>query len=214
MHSHAGLDHDAAADGRAWPCAVLADYTSSTVVDCAGRTAFDVGFAAPSKQVKDVFDERLLVLRCFLLHTRVHCSDHCLVFHASEVKNKMGQSHDIPRAVALKFMLFQDQFERELQARKKLHLHIDREQRFVIDVIDHYEHIELERLDLKTHMGSALSCLRQRVLDDAIRHDNLAGKTSCIEDVRHIMRQLARALQFLHMNGLIQGDVKPLNAMA
>jgi len=52
-----------------------------------------------------------------------------------------------------------------------------------------------------------------RDLDDAIRHDHIAGNPEMLNTVKDIMRQLARAVDYIHSRGLIHGDLKPLNVV-
>lgn len=209
LHILAALADVESEDWRVVACSVLARWTSS-VKDKAGRTAFEVGSMAPSKKIKDFFDSRLLVVRRFCLDRKVHDSDTCIVFYASEIKARDGTSHEDPRLVALKFMLNRKQFERELQGRKLLGLE-NEECQYILDVIDYYEDVDFERAELKAYRYCLVMPRGDRTLHDAILHDNFAGKSKQLNLVQHIMRFVAEALRFLHQKQIIHADLKPLN---
>ncbi len=112
LHILAMATDGPSAPWRAATCGMLAPWTSSKLVDDAGRNAFDVGMASPSLPVKQFFERFGTFLGRYRLNPGLHehTSATSVVKFASDVA-------DSNQCVALKFIKSEQHFLHELEAR-------------------------------------------------------------------------------------------------
>lgn len=122
-----------------------------------------------------------------------------------------ARDHKEEAVVALKLCRDRDHFERELSARSTVQL----DDKYAVAVLSTYQGEEIELQAAKYGYNERPYCLvldrADRNLLDAILHEGFAGKD--MEQVKYITRQLASALEHLHEQGLVHGDLKPLNVV-
>jgi hypothetical protein len=114
LHILAMATDRASAEWRAATCEALAPWTSSDLVDDAGRTAFDVGLASPCLPVKRFFERFGTLLGRYRMNPGLdeHTSATSVVKFACDLA---AASQD--QRVALKFIKSERHFVHELNAR-------------------------------------------------------------------------------------------------
>ena len=172
-------------------------------VDEDGRQAIDV--ATP--KYKQAMMERTYFYRRYELKEgpAEHVSATCIV--------RLAKDHiDGGKPVALKFIHQLDHFLREVSVRELGHLN----ENFVINTLrtyngdtDHAFAAETEKKGLYRY------CLvmpaAERNLGAVLAHEHIAGRDW--DKLRLISKQLVTAAGHLHEQGLVHGDIKPLNVM-
>jgi serine/threonine protein kinase len=187
----------------------------SSVLDERGRPAIDL--ATPVS--KALIQSRLIFLGRFHVKADIHNSPTSVVKLA---KDKLEKTK-----VTLKVMSDESQFKRELDFRQR-----GLDPQFILPVIE--AHVVENNVDsvyvkgappdpdtmfkLKRRVQSGeddLRCLvmpySDRTLQAAVEIEGFAGRN--LNVVRLIAEQLAQAVQHLHNNGIIHGDIKPRNAV-
>ena len=187
----------------------------SSVLDERGRPALDLATPASKAQIQS----RLIFLGRFNLQADIHRSLTCTVKLA---KDKLEKTK-----VTLKLMTDESEFKRELSFRQR-----GLDPHFVLPVLE--AHVVENQLDTvyaieeqpdQTLVFKPTSSVRSgeddlrclvmpysdRTLQAAVEIEGFAGRD--LNVVRLIAEQLARAVQHLHQNGIIHGDVKPRNAV-
>jgi len=113
------------------------------------------------------------------------------------------------RDVALKFMKYKDQFEREVSVRKKCGFDED----YVIGYLEamdgDVDPVLREELNVKG-LGAYKYCLimveADRSMHAVIAHEHIAGKDW--DQIRVLCAQLTKAVYHVHSRGMIHGDIK------
>jgi serine/threonine protein kinase len=115
--------------------------------------------------------------------------------------------------VALKFMRNEDQYKRELESRASLKFN----SKYVIDIIrDHnsgsdFFRAEIDRWELHDYSYCIVMPVADKNLSSIIASECIVA--SDWNEIKTIASNLAQAVRYLHQNGLIHGDIKPLNIM-
>ena len=168
-----------------------------------GRRAIDI--ATP--KYKHAMMERVYFYRRYELvdGPAEHVSATCIVRIA---KDRLAHDMD----VALKFIHMKDHFEREIQVRQKCVV----SPKYVVNTITEYDgdadpvfSMEASKKDLYNY------CLvmpaAERNLSAVLAHEHIAGRDW--DKLRLISKQLVMAVGHLHGQGLVHGDIKPLNVV-
>ena len=198
LHILAGMQHDVSDVWRAEACQVLANYTSETVRDCIGRSAFDIGENSASKHVSAFFELRRLVLKRYKLEQQLHKSSTSMVFLALEMMDDEGAKHPSPVPVALKFMKHREQFRREIDGRAGLD---EAQSEFVMPVIRSHADVNAERSELSFYPFCVVMPRGDRTLQDAMTHEHFTGKPEAAKIIKRIAHYIAEALRYLHIQG-------------
>ena len=172
--------------------------------DRQGRKAVDV--ATP--QCQNFIRSRLYFYERYDIHingAKEHQSATCIVSLATDKKNNN-------REVALKFMKRKDQFERE----KSFHTDHRLDVEFVVDMLEcHDGDFDAKFLSECSHKGYAgyhyciVMPAADRTLQRVMAHERVCAREW--ETIRIMCSQILRALDHLHSNHLVHGDIKPLN---
>ena len=163
-----------------------------------------------------------------------HQSQTSVVFKA--IDESADESKGEPKNVALKLMRLESQFYKELEARKNHHFNPS----YIVEVLRSYSPLdrtnsEGRRMSIKkltskrqlfddieepSHENSirkdgaeSMYCIVMPFVDRnmfvAMKQDRFAGKD--MEEVKYIFRRLIFCVRELHDNGILHGDIKPLN---
>lgn len=173
----------------------------TAVKDRGGRRAIDIARVS----VRNEIHERSRFLRQYEFRPGPpeHQSATCIVKLATDAKATNAST------VAMKFMMNEDQFEREVQVRSSgqfnpkyvigiTHVHTGEEFKMAAEKAGLYPHCII--------MEAA-----NRSLKAIIDHEHIAGREW--EIIRTYSKQLVQGLAHIHGQGYIHGDVKPLNIM-
>lgn len=178
--------------------------------DATGRTALNLA----SPKCEKVIRESLYFLKQYEIvnfEDPEHISATCRLHIARDRKNN-------DQKVALKFMTDIHQFHREIEVRNNMHLSSEH----VINLLAQYSandesltaaqyRKEIFNRGLLRYPYMIVMPAGTKTLQTVIASEHIAGKEW--HKVRDIALELAHDLDHLHMNGVIHGDVKPLNIM-
>lgn len=178
--------------------------------DATGRTALNLA----SPKCEKVIRESLYFLKQYEIvnfEDPEHISATCRLHIARDRKNN-------DQKVALKFMTDVHQFHREIEVRNNMHLSSDH----VINLLAQYSSTdetmmgaqyrkEIFNRGLLRYPYMIVMPAGTKTLQTVIASEHIAGKEW--HKLRDIAMELAHDLDHLHMNGVIHGDVKPLNIM-
>jgi len=178
----------------------------ANAVDSEGRVAVNIASQACQRIIKEstYFCQRYEITT---MEAPIHVSRTCILHLAIDHKNH-GEK------VALKMMKNVDQYSREVLVRRDAKLSND----FIVgivrtfDVISNPEYLEaIKTLGFVDYPYCIVMPAADRDLNRIITNEHIAGKDW--GQVRSICIEVAKALQHLHFNGVIHGDVKSKNIM-
>ena len=174
--------------------------------DAEGRTAVNIASQSCQRIIKEsiYFCKRYEITT---LDAPIHKSKTCVVHLA------VDHGHDHER-VALKLMKNRDQYVREVAVRKDAKL----DERYVLSVIRHYDHEvdelyseEVKRRGFDEYNYCIVMPAADRDLNRIITNEHIAGKD--FAQIKSIATEIAQALDHLHTNGIMHGDIKSKNIM-
>ena len=178
----------------------------SKATDTEGRSAVNIASQSCQRIIKEstYFCKRYEITT---LESPVHLSRTCVVHLALDHRHS-GEK------VALKLMKNFDQYTREVTVRKEAKLSTE----FTINILrthdirvdDKYAE-EINRRGWDEYLYCIVMPCADRDLNRIITNEHIAGKEW--GQVKAIAIEIARALQHLHSNGVIHGDVKSKNIM-
>eukprot|EP01035_Chromulina_nebulosa_P069311 gene69311-biopygen14977 len=174
--------------------------------DSEGRIAMNIASHTCQRIIKEstYFCKRYEITT---LESPVHLSRTCVVHLALDHRHA-GEK------VALKLMKNFDQYNREVTVRKEACLSND----FTINILrthdinadNRYEE-EIKRRGLDEYLYCIVMPCADRDLNRIITNEHIAGKDW--GQIKSIAIEIAKALQHMHNNGVIHGDVKSKNIM-
>lgn len=178
----------------------------SKATDTEGRSAVNIASQSCQRIIREstYFCKRYEVTT---LESPVHISRTCVVHLALDHRHS-GEK------VALKLMKNLDQYTREVTVRKEAKLSTE----FTINILrthdirvdDNYSE-EIQRRGWGEYLYCIVMPCADRDLNRIITNEHIAGKEW--GQVKSITIEIARALQHIHNNGVIHGDVKSKNIM-
>ena len=172
-------------------------------LDERGRRSCDIA----STMCKRAFQTFLFFLgRYEFTSTRPeHKSNTCCVM--------LAKDKNTSELVAMKFMKHDAQFNRELASRQRFT--DSSSDAYVIEVYARFNgdedeafHHELELKGFAEYNYLLIFPAADRDLQRIMAKENIAGKEW--EEIRRIFREVVSSVSYLHRNGVIHGDVKPL----
>jgi hypothetical protein len=180
-------------------------FDTSDTVDGQKRTLLTIAEGADlNSLLSQVVREMIMFHKCYKIDRKkahAHKSKTCIVALAQDYSDA-----EAILPMALKFMLNEEQFRRELSVRKGL------DERFVINVSRHYDSTtDAFAAAIKGFHNGVYKdypyCIvlprANRGLHEVITHDHIAGVHERILDVKVIVRQIAEAQQHFHDVGII-----------
>ena len=176
----------------------------SKATDMEGRSAINIASQSCQRYIKEstYFCKRYEITT---YETPVHLSRTCMVHIALDHRHN-GEK------VALKLMKNRDQYTREIKVRKEAHLSneytITVLRSHDIDASDKYLE-DIKRSGWDEFFYCIVMPCADRDLNRIITNEHIAGKDW--GQIKTIAVQIAQALQHLHLNGVIHGDVKSKN---
>jgi hypothetical protein len=188
------------------------EFDAADAIDGQQRTLLTIAEGAGVlSRLSQVLREMILFHKLYKINRKephAHTSKTCIVTLAEDHSDA-----DATKLVALKFMRNKDQFKRELSVREGLDEH------YVIMMIrvhDSSSHTEfagaIKSFDNGVYADYPYCIVLPRAargLHDVITHDHIAGVPDRILDVKAIVRQIAKALQHFHENGVIHAVRRP-----
>ena len=178
----------------------------SKAIDLEGRSAVNIASHSCQSMIKEstYFCKRYEITT---LDAPVHLSRTCVVHLAFDHRHS-GEK------VAMKLMKNLDQFTREITVRKEAHLSTQ----FTINVLrthdvrtDDLYGEEINRRGFSEYPYCIVMPYADRDLNRIITNEHIAGKDW--SQVKSMTIEIASALQHMHANGVIHGDVKSKNIM-
>ena len=166
-----------------------------------GRCAAEIAEGECRVQLREAL---YLLGRYKLERSPVHVSDTCAVILATDFSHNR-------RRVALKGMRNEEQFRREIESRSSGAGGASLDERFVLPILG--QHKDGVDGGVFGWEGPAYVLVLERAKEDlaaSIAH----GGIKTLPAARDVARSLGLCLAYLHENGLIHGDVKPLNVIS
>ena len=138
-----------------------------------------------------------------------HESENSIVRFATDHGSMEGK-----RTVALKFMKHRDQFDREVNLRSRIKL----SEEFIVPALSSHEGdgdphylAETRRKGFSEYPFCVVTAACDRDLQTIVQREHIANRD--YSRIRQVALHLLQALDHLHENNLIHGDVKPMNAV-